>query len=543
MKKIKVVFHTEYTNFNSGFAILNRNFMQRLHQKEGLEIAEFAMYAERGNPQFDTPWRLFPIMPSKQNKNEYDFHFSNPSFQFGALAFERMCLKFQPDVVFSCLDPWCFDYMIFSPYRPFYKLIIMPMVDAIPQLGDWISNYINADLFLGANGWITDTINRIGGNLIKNGGTVPLGSNSRLFNPVCSKRSHKKNLGFDPDAFIIGTVMRNQKRKLFQNLFRAYSVYLNGLDANSRNKTFLYCHTSYPDVGWELADLMLEYGISNRVIYTYICNNCGVSYHSLFQGARSFCKHCRQPSLTFPNTIRGVTPENMPQIFNLFDLYVQYATNEGIGLGILEAASCGVPVCAPKYTSPEYMIPLLNGYLIDIQQFNVELESGRYMAIPSESHLVDIINEFRLTPEPMRAKRGYEAREACIKHFNYDDGANILYNYFVELGENLDPARWFSPISVIQHPKEIPNNLPPSDFVKWCVFTILNRPDLLYHHYFLRMIQNLTNGFVTMPENSHANAKHQQVGLQETVNEIWRMREKMNYWETQRQAIINKTDE
>ena len=46
-------------------------------------------------------------------------------------------------------------------------------------------------------------------------GCAPPAIDSEIYKPVPNKRAHKKSLGLDPDINIVGTVMRNQKRKLF----------------------------------------------------------------------------------------------------------------------------------------------------------------------------------------------------------------------------------------------------------------------------------------------------------------------------------------
>ena len=56
-------------------------------------------------------------------------------------------------------------------------------------------------------------------------------------------------MGINPEWKVIGTVMRNQRRKLFPELFEAFGKYLK---KTQDKNTYLYCHTSYPDNGWDL---------------------------------------------------------------------------------------------------------------------------------------------------------------------------------------------------------------------------------------------------------------------------------------------------
>jgi hypothetical protein len=71
-------------------------------------------------------------------------------------------------------------------------------------------------------------------------------SASEDFFQIPNKSAHKERMGIDPSWKIIGTVMRNQRRKLFPELFEAFGKYLK---KTGKTDVYLYCHTSYPDNG------------------------------------------------------------------------------------------------------------------------------------------------------------------------------------------------------------------------------------------------------------------------------------------------------
>jgi glycosyltransferase involved in cell wall biosynthesis len=46
-----------------------------------------------------------------------------------------------------------------------------------------------------------------------------------------------------------------------------------------------------------------------------------------------------------------ISEEELASIYNLFDLYIQYANSEGFGMPQLEAAQCGALVASVDYSA------------------------------------------------------------------------------------------------------------------------------------------------------------------------------------------------
>jgi intein/homing endonuclease len=152
------------------------------------------------------------------------------------------------------------------------------------------------------------------------------------FQPVPNKAAHRLAMGLDPDWKIIGTVMRNQRRKLFPDLLEAFSKYLS---FTGDKDTYLYCHTSYPDNGWDLPQLMMKYGISSRVLFTYSCEECSSLTIGKFSDTVKQCRSCKKYAAKPCSVSSGATTEELAKIFNLFDLYIQCANCLTPGQGIL----------------------------------------------------------------------------------------------------------------------------------------------------------------------------------------------------------------
>ena len=131
--------------------------------------------------------------------------------------------------------------------------------------------------------------------------------------------------------------MRNQKRKLFPDLFEMYRKLL---DTSKRDDLFLYCHTSFPDLGWDIPKLLLRYGISGKVLFTYVCEQCKHAFPAFFSDAKRRCPKCKGNAF-LSNVHNGVSNEFLSNIVNCFDVYLQYANSEGFGLPQVELLPVG----------------------------------------------------------------------------------------------------------------------------------------------------------------------------------------------------------
>ena len=188
--------------------------------------------------------------------------------------------------------------------------------------------------------------------------------------------------------------MRNQQRKLFPELFRMFRALLDKYsDHPVIKKTYLYCHTSYPDNGWDIPSLLRDNGISNRVIFTYQCGATKKPFCSHYEGTLSYSPYANAVCGKMPNVVAGLTETQLANIFNLFDLYIQYASNEGCGIPMLEAASCGIPLAGINYSAMEDNIRITNGIPLSYSK-RFDPNTMAYRAIPDEAKNVEEIYEF-----------------------------------------------------------------------------------------------------------------------------------------------------
>ena len=417
MRKKRILFCSEATFLNTGYATYTREILKYLHSTGKYEIAELGAYGTDKDPRAASiPWKFYGVMPDESDKQNMDKYNSSPIMQFGEFKFESVCLDFMPDIVCDIRDFWMVEFIERSPYRHLFKWCLMPTVDASPQARQWLATYQSADACLTYSDWSGEVLKKQSGNKINYIGTSPPSAH-QAYRPIEDKEGLRKKYGIPVDAKVIGTVMRNQRRKLYPDLFAAFRKMLDSV--KDPHNYFLYCHTSYPDMGWNIPELLNEYGLSSHVFMTYICPQTRQPFASMFRGAVRQSPFTGTLSATVSSVKNGATYEQLSEIINLFDLYVQYANSEGFGLPQVEAAACGVPVMSTDYSAMESVIRQLGGTPLKVKSLYKELETGCNRAVPDNDFAAKAFQEFFEIPKPMRMKKGFEARGKFLEHFNW----------------------------------------------------------------------------------------------------------------------------
>jgi intein/homing endonuclease len=331
MKKILIVNEASY--LSSGFANYGRELISRLVRTNKYKIAELGNYGHVNDPrEHDViKWRFYAnaVQPNDPRFSRYQ---ERPDNQWGNWRFDNVLLDFKPDIVVSWADPWMFMYQMRTPLYRYFHHVIMPTVDSAPQREQWLEYFSRATKILTYSWWGMEVLKQQGGKWFENKlhKPAPFGVEEEM-KPLSSfeeKEEHKAKYGLKGKR-VLGTVMRNQPRKLYPDLFAAFKKYLDKVDPEIEKQSVLLCHTSYPDRGWNIPRLLQEYGITHRVMFTYYCdkgaNGCGHIHVSYWHGAKKHCPSCGKNVCKLPNVSGGVSRKQLRDIYRLMDLYVQYA--------------------------------------------------------------------------------------------------------------------------------------------------------------------------------------------------------------------------
>ncbi len=435
------------------------------------------------------------------------------------------------------------EYPNRSAFRPYYKWAIMPTVDSWPQDEEWMDTYKHADSILTYTDWSKQVLTNQSNGRIKVSGVASPAADTNIY-CMRDKRKHKDEMNIDPNVIIIGTVMRNQRRKLYPDLFASFAKFLQQIPSNVARQTFLYVHCANPDVGWNIPKLINMFGLSSKVMITYMCKNCKHVFPSFYQDTKTACQRC-SGSATFPNVKEGLSTTDLSKIIGLFDLYIQDAICEGFGIPMVEAGACGVPVAAVDYSAMSDVVRKLDGYPIRVQRLYMEPETHCWRALPDNDHLVEIMIDFVKLPDGIRAKKGFETRKKVEAEYTWDKAAKSWESVFDSLGASALP--WNAPARIF-HPatrdlNQVPQECTHEQFVHWCFANIVGRPELANSYMASRIARDL-NWEVQLIKDSYGDlsrhATYRDYWRPQAFQEMLNLVDYHNFWEQQRVSAGGK---
>lgn len=527
---------------------MSMEILKRLHNTGKYEIAEHSCYIAPNDPKIhQLPWTVYGNLPINQEEtNEYN---SKPFNQFGEWRFNDIIMDFKGHVVIGHRDLWMIEHLVNSPFRPLYHLILYPAIDAGPHSASNLAMLSEADSVLMYTDWAKKVLEEQTNSKLKIHSAFYPGVDLNTFKPVQNKGGLKKQFGFTENTNIIGTTMRSQARKLYPDLFKSFSTFLQQ-NENLRYNTFLWCHLSYPDVSWDHPTSLKDLGIASKVVFTYFCHNCGFVFPSFFQEGRTLCKKCGMVSAYMPNTQKGVSREILSAIMNSFDIYIQYASSESLGIPSIEAAACSVPLIAPNYSAMGDVVEKLKGYKINVKSFVKDPTIGCDRAVPDNDHLVQVLTKFFNLPEAIRLKKARETRILTEQYFDWDKNVNILIDYLDSLDVSELEKRWKSPPKIHQIPTRnneigVPAGLTHAQMVDWSIRNILGEPEKCNTFFAEKLLEYLNfgskheSGSMYFSEQSVLGnlPRWRSFQIQDLIKYLYDLRQEKNLWEARRTGL------
>lgn len=504
MHKKRVLFVNEFSGLSTGFATYGHYVIPELYKTGKYEIAEIGVYASKAHPKIgNVPWKVYPNEPDPNNVEEQKIYAQNKINQFGLWIFNEAALDFKPDFTISISDIWMNEWIHQTPYRNNFKHLQMVTCDGEPQKDEWLRSYKNNDVLLTYSYWAKNLIERVSNGRTKVRDVASPGTDINIFRPQ-DKVKLRERFGIKGDVFIIQTVMRNQPRKLFPELMKAFNAFLELCRANGRDdiaqKTYLHLHTTNPDMGWDLPKEIRNHGLGHKVIFTYMCDACKTFYPSFYQGDRTICRHCHQSSLRLPNTAIGLEREQLADIMAIPDLYVQYSCSEGWGMCMNDAKGCGIPIMAVENSAMWEQAHAPGGIPIPVKVHAQECitQTNQLRAIPDNEATTQLFYKFFTATPEYRAKLGQEARDWVVKQYSWPNIAKI-WEDIIDETPILDRSQtWDAPPYIIKNLAMPNQQLSNIDFVKWVLVDVLHKPRM-FHDVGGRFAQILDQGFEPQP--------------------------------------------
>lgn len=493
MNKKRILMCTESGHIASGFGNYTKNILQRLYNTNKYEIAELSCYRDSTVKKIE-PWKIYPVAV-RHDHPMYNEYISNHANQFGQWVFDWVLLDFKPHIVFDVRDFWNFTYQETSCLRSFYHWLIAPTYDSAPAKIETLNTFANADTLCFHTHWAKHNLTNIYAYNHNNLGPIVNDAiDHNIFTPIgYSKSFHKNKFNIPSDAFVIGSVMRNQKRKLIPDLMETFAKLL---QYNHNKNLFLYLHTSYPDsMGWDIPSLLLEYNIADKVLLTYICTQCNHIIPSVFKGTNTICKNCGNHSAVIASLRHSIPEKSLNEIYNLFDIYVQYAICEGFGIPPIEAAACAIPVISIDYEAMGEVGKNIGAKLVPVSRVFREQETNAKRIYPDNDVLYKLINEsINIDPETLNSN-GKQCRELCLKNYNWDFTAKVFEDIFDNINID-DKLSWDAPQKQINTSYSIHGITDHRKCIYDIVDNFIEEPFLKNTNFIEQMICNANDGFI-----------------------------------------------
>jgi len=556
MRKKRLLFVGEGSFLGTGFSTYWAEVIKRLHETNLYEIAEIGSYAHADDQRCKmVPWKFYPVIPSNRDGSAMEkYKKEMPISQFGSVVFDDVCLEFKPDIVLTIRDEWMDNFIHSSPYRKNFKWYWMLTIDGIPQRNIWLDSYKRCDGCLTYSQWAMEVMQKDaleGTNMIT---VASPGADIDMFCPPENKDEHKARMGIDPNCIIVGMVSRNQKRKLFYDLIEAFSQWVYKAKSKGHsdlvNKTFLYLHTSYPDVGYDIGRAITEFKVGNKVLLTYMCQNCGAVYPSFFTGEQAPCRRCKKKTAHPPNANTPVSREVLANIMKCFDLGVQYTICEGWSMTVTEENACGVPVMATDYSAIKDHMKNPANTPIKVGRFHYEaiIETEQKRAFPDNDDFVNKMDKFLKLTKEQRSKLSEQARQYILEPINvfgqaeklprysWDRTAAIWKNVINQCEIYDQNDTWLNPVcdQIDIKSLNVPPNLDNVEFINFVMREVYKHPELENSHFALEWVKWLNMGFIIV------GGQRNNIDRRYVVNHFVNLVNKYNEAQNRRVNILNK---
>jgi glycosyltransferase involved in cell wall biosynthesis len=475
-RKKRILLVGEFSQLNTGFAVMANDLLKELHASGKYEVAEVASYIQDDDARIaGLPWKVYPVIPTNPQERE-NYNNNYRTAQFGSLVFDRAVIDFKPDIVFSFRDFWHDEWITKSPSRYLFNYVWSACVDSEPPKLEWIGVYSSVDMMSSYTNWGLSVLREYSGRKIKtaNVNTMP-GVDRDIFKKSDKSLSRMK-LGLKDDINIVLTVMRNQPRKLFPDLMYAFSKALDDWKNAGRDdiaeKTYLYLHTSYPDVGFDIGKDIIKYKLGSKVVMTYCCEYCKSFFASFFNGEVCTCNNCGNFTAHAPNTVLGLSRQDLATIYNCADLYCQLSIAGALEIPLIEAKACGIPTISTEYAAMKEVSSLGGSYAeIPVAYWREESdkETGQIRAMPDPDYCGEKICSFFQESSEFRDFMSNEALKTVAVHHK-NSTTYEKWDHIFDSMPILPDARWHLEPNIIDTSKiEIDSINNDEDFVDYLI--------------------------------------------------------------------------
>ena len=414
MSKKTVLIHSNFCRAFTGFGKNKKNIMRYLFNTGKYNLVELANGIHWDDPVTQTlPWTCRGSLSPPQELNNL-----NPEEKraagYGAKLVDRAIKEFKPDVYIGIEDIWAFNNFHRKSWWNKVNTMIWTTLDSLPILPQAVEYAPKIKNYYVWSSFAEEAFKKKGYTHIKTLRGSLEGSN--FFRMPDEKRAELREAHKLNDQYLVGFVFRNQLRKSVPNLLEGFKIF-----KEKEPKAKLLLHTHWSE-GWDIPRLLAEKQINHvDVLTTYVCSKCGSYEVRPFSGQGQKCNKCRsEGTVNTTNPSRGVTEEQLNEIYNLMDVYCHPFTSGGQEIPIQEAKltelitlvtnySCGEDTC----TSDSGGLPL---------EWSEYREPGTQFikASTSAQSIADQLTKVHGLEEEEKKEWGRKARQWTIDNFSVE---------------------------------------------------------------------------------------------------------------------------
>lgn len=315
--KTKVLFMSDGVHTPSGFGTVMKNLTEKL--KDDFEIGIHSWQHLGRSYNYDGIKVL-----------------SNKRHIFGKDSLVDSFNEFNPDVLITLGDFWMLTYLLNEDYQKILKEKNIKWIWYLPVDCNYVPRHFieiakSPDLIISMAKHGEKALNDVGINNVY----IPHGVDLDVFVPapkeVKEELRRKNNLG---GYFVIGTVSRNQDRKQFPRLVKAFANFAKDKDDV---KLFFHCDPYDP------ANMAKGFNNDAYPILINSIQHYDVTKKVVFTG-------------NFKSFTCGVSLKELCSIYNIFDIHAMSTSGEGFGLPIIESIACGIPNVMTNYTTAQELV-------------------------------------------------------------------------------------------------------------------------------------------------------------------------------------------
>lgn len=296
---------------------------------------------------------------------------------WGADAMVNHALNFKADIVMTLQDLWVVDPNALKQLKRWIPIVPIDHDPVPPPIFERLKLAYRVVTY---SKFGHDELERLG----MYSTYIPHTVDTKIYKPL-DKKDIRAKLGVPQDMFLFGMVSANKDnppRKSFQEAMDAFKVF-NEKHPNSG----MYFHTLLAQAGgFPIKEYANFLGIGDKIFNLQ-------PYEQLYM----------------------IDKPVMANLYNAMDCLLAPSTNEGFGVPIIEAQSCGVPVITNNWTAmPELVKDGKTGYVTDVasKRFTPLLS---YIGIPSTKSIYD---KMELVFKADKKKMSDDARKHIVN--NYD---------------------------------------------------------------------------------------------------------------------------